>query len=133
MLIFDIFKRKRKEQDDDELRWDKMWELWENDEAASPYAELMHYEAEINNGGHDQYFFNVSGTGDLEKEMSRLYSLLPAKLSRNLKKAYEAYLEMNDDNEDDITDILDSCDDVFYDNEELITDILRKYAATLEL
>ena len=36
MSIFDIFKRKRNEQDDDELRWDKMWELWEKGEAASP-------------------------------------------------------------------------------------------------
>ncbi len=133
MSIFDIFKRKRKELDEDELRWDKMWELWEKGEAASPYAELMNYEAEINNGGHDQYFFNVSNTGDLEKEISQLYALLPAKLGRNLKKAYEAYLEMNDENEDDITDILDNCDDVFYDNEELITDILKKYAATINL
>lgn len=132
MSIFDIFRRKRKELDEDELRWDKMWELWENEEAASPYAEIMTYEAEINNGGHSQYFLNISNCGNLEKELEALYSVLPAKLKSNLKKAYEVYLTMTEENEDDVEEILDDCDDVFYDNEEAIEKILKKYAATLK-
>jgi hypothetical protein len=79
MSIFDIFRRKRKELDEDELRWDKMWELWENEEAASPYAEIMTYEAEINNGGHSQYFYNLANSGNLA-EAEELLSLLPEPL-----------------------------------------------------
>ena len=37
----------------------KLWELWEAGKIDSPLAELMTYQAEINNGGHDQYFLNV--------------------------------------------------------------------------
>ena len=131
MSIFDVFRRKRKELDEDELRWDKMWELWENEEAASPYAEIMTYEAEINNGGHSQYFLNVSNCGDLEKSLETLYAMLPSKLKSNLKKAYEVYLTITEENEDDVEEILDDCDDIFYDNEEVIRKILEKYASTL--
>lgn len=58
----------------------------------SPYAELMTYQSEINNGGHDQYFTNVENTSDLNKEISALEQILSAELKNNLNKAYKAYL-----------------------------------------
>ena len=40
-------------------KWDKMLDLWVEGAAESPYAELMTYQAEVNNGGHDQYFCRI--------------------------------------------------------------------------
>ena len=49
---------------DEQQKWNKMWELWVNGRADSPYAELMTYQSEINNGGHAQYFHNIDNTDD---------------------------------------------------------------------
>ena len=67
--VLDLF---RKNKNDEQTKWDKMWELWAEEQAESPYAELMTYQSEIDNGGHDQYFVNMENTGDLQKEMKVL-------------------------------------------------------------
>ena len=53
----------------EQLQWNKMWDLWVEGEVDSPYAELMEYQSQVNNGGHDQYFINVDNNGNLKKEM----------------------------------------------------------------
>ncbi len=112
----------------------KLWELWEAEKIDSPLAELMTYQAEINNGGHDQYFLNVGSKGSLPEEMAALESVLSAKLKRNLKKAHKAYLALEEDEDDEkAEETLEQCDDVFYENEEDINRILREYAEKLEL
>ena len=55
MGLFDLFKKKKVELTEEQLKWNKMWDLWTDGEAESPYAELMTYQSEINNGGHGQY------------------------------------------------------------------------------
>lgn len=35
-----------------ERKWNLMWDMWVAGNAESPYAELMEYESEVNNGGH---------------------------------------------------------------------------------
>ena len=75
MGIFDLFRKKKVEFTEEQLKWNKMWELWAEGEAESPYAELMTYHGEINNGGHSQYFFNVENNEDLSKEISALESI----------------------------------------------------------
>lgn len=134
MGLFDIFKKKEVELTKEELQWNKMWDLWTEEKADSPYAELMTYQSEINNGGHDQYFLNVENTGDLEKEMSVLEQILSAKLKENLRKAYQAYLvlEENEDDED-AEEMLEQCDDIFWENEEEINQALEEYASKIEL
>ena len=94
----------------------------------------MTYQSEINNGGHSQYFYNVDNVSDLKKEMSALEEILTPLLRENLQKAYEAHLIL-DKNEDDekAEEILEQCDDVFYENEEQINHILQEYANTLEI
>ena len=140
MGLFDFFKKKivffKKESvalTEEDLKWDKIWELWVQERADSPYAELMTYQSEINNGGHAQYFDNVSNTSDLQKEMSSLETILPSRLKETLKKAYEAYvvLERNDDKKAE--KILERCDKAFYKDEEEINRILKEYAAKIEL
>ena len=118
----------------EQARLTKLWELWEAGKIDSPLAELMTYQAEINNGGHDQYFLNVGNKGSLPEEMAALESVLSAKLKRNLKKAHKAYLALEEDEDDEkAEETLEQCDDVFYENEEDINRILIEYAAKLEL
>ena len=56
MGLFDIFKKKKVELTEEQLKWNKMWELWTEAKVEVPYAQLMTYQSEVNNGGHDQYF-----------------------------------------------------------------------------
>ncbi len=134
MGLFDVFKKKEVELTKEELQWNKMWDLWTEQKVDSPYAELMTYQSEINNGGHDQYFLNVENTGNLEKEMSVLDKVLSAKLKDNLRKAYQAYLALEENEDDeDAEEMLEQCDDTFYENEEEINHALEEYASKIEL
>ena len=134
MGLFDIFKKKKVELTKEQLKWNKMWELWTEEKVDSPYAELMTYQSEINNGGHDQYFTNVENTSDLNKEISALEQILSAELKNNLNKAYKAYLILEKKEEDEeAEETLEQCDDVFYENEEEINRLLEEYACKIEL
>lgn len=92
MGFFGLFKKKKVELTEAQLKFNKMWELWAEEKAESPYAELMTYQSEVNNGGHSQYFCNVENVGDLQKEMAELGRVLPFDLNENLQKAYQAHL-----------------------------------------
>ena len=134
MGLFDVFRKKKVELTEEQKKWNKMWELWVEGNAESPYAELMTYQGEINNGGHDQYFTNVENTGDLQKEMSVLENILSEKLQQNLQKAYQAYLilERKQDDED-AEETMEQCDNVFYENEGEINQLLTEYATRIEV
>ncbi len=133
MGLFDFFKNKKTELTEEQLKWNKMWEMWANEQVDSPYAELMTYQSEIYNGGHSQYFTNVSNTNDLKKEMLSLETILPSQLRETLKKAYEAYLVLEGNDDEKSEQIIEQCDDRFYENEEEINRILKEYAAKIEL
>lgn len=134
MGLFDIFKKKKVELTEEQLKWNKIWDLWVEKKAETPYDELMTYQSEVNNGGHGQYFTNVENTGDLQKEMSALEQILSEKLKTNLKEAYKAYLVLEEKEEDEkAEETLEQCDDVFYENEEEINHALEEYAAKIKL
>ena len=134
MGLFDLFKKKKVELTEEQLKWNKMWELWTEEKVKSPYTELMTYQSEINNGGHSQYFCNVENVSDLQKEMSALGEILTPHLNKNLQKAYKAHLILEEKEDDEkAEEILEQCDDVFYENEEQINRILQEYANTLEI
>ena len=133
MGLFDIFKKKKVELTEAQLKWNKMWGLWTEEKTKSPYTELMTYQSEINNGGHSQYFCNVDNVSDLKKEMSALEEILTPLLRENLQKAYKADLILEEKEDEEAEEILDQCDDVFYENEEQINRILQEYANTLEI
>ena len=133
MGLFDIFKKKKTKSAKEPSSPDKLWELWAEGKVGSPYAELMTYQSEINNGGHDQYFLNIGNTGDTEKAMTALEQILPEKLNANLKKAYEAYIALEENEDDDeAEDAMDECDDTYYKYEEEINRILEEYASRIE-
>lgn len=134
MGVFSFLKKNKVGLTDDEKKWNKLCELWMEGEAESPFAELMTYQSEINNGGHAQYFSNVENTGDLQKEMTELETVLPSKLKENLKKAYKAYLDLEEQEENEQSEKdLEQCDDVFYENEEEVTCMLKEYSAGVKL
>lgn len=134
MGVFRFFEKNKAEPTDEQKKWNKMWHLWAEGRADSPYAELMTYQSEINNGGHDQYFFNIENSGNLQKEMAVLKTVLPAKLRDNLQNAYDAYLKLtNEESDEQAGTILSQYDDEFYKVEEDINRILREYASQIEL
>ena len=129
MGVFRFFEKNKAEPTDEQKKWNKMWHLWAEGRADSPYAELMTYQGEINNGGHDQYFFNVENTGNLQREMAILETALPAKLRENLQNAYNAYRKLTNEESGEQTEtMLSQYDDVFYRDEEEINCVLRAYA-----
>lgn len=134
MGVFGFFKKRKSELSREQKKWNKMWDLWAENRADTPYAEVMTYQSEVNNGGHDQYFLNVEQTGDLQAEISILENVLSEELRSNLLTAYDAYQMLADKEADKEWEaILERCDDVFFKNEEEINRILKAYAAKIEL
>ena len=134
MSFWDLFRKKKVQLTEEQLKWNKMWELWVDGAVHSPYGELMTYQSEVNNGGHGQYFTNVENTGNLRKEMAVLETVLSPKLIHNLQTAYEAYLVLEEtENSEHAEETLEQCDNTFYKNEEELNRILNSYAAKIEL
>lgn len=132
--MLSLFKKNKIKLTKEQQKLDQIWSLWEEGQADSPYAELMTYQSEVGNGGHDQYFYNMENTGDLKKEMAALNTILPIKLKNNFDKAYEVYLLLKEKEGDEKSkEILEQCDDVIYENEETLNYILREYANKIEL
>ena len=134
MGLFNIFKKKKVVLTEEQLKWNKIWDLWAEGKAESPYTELMTYQSEINNGGHSQYFSNIENNRDLNADMTILTTVLSEKLVDNLHKAYKAHLIL-EENEDDekAEEIIEACDNVFYENEEEINSKLEAYADKIQL
>ena len=127
MGIFDVFKKKKAALTTDQ-KLNMMWDLWAVNKLDLPCAKLMKYESEVNNGGHSQYFFNVANCGDLAAEVETVLTMLPEPLRENLKKGYEAFASQEDIADDENKDLFEECDDVFYEHEQLIIDMLYEAA-----
>ncbi len=126
MGIFDLFKKK--EALTAEQKLNKLWDAWAEGKEASPYAQLMTYESEVGNGGHSQYFFNVANTGDLRAEVEAILPILPEPLKANLLRGYEAFSAQEDIADDANDDLFSECDDVFYEHEQVLIELLQSYA-----
>ena len=131
MGLFD-FMKPIQELPEEDRKWNKMWNLWAEGEADSPYAELMEYDAEVNNGGHSQYFFNVENCGDLATSVQTLLKVLPEALRENLRCAYDMYCSEKGDSEE-AEEQYEACDNVFWQQEEQLLEILKGYATTMVL
>ena len=132
MKLFGWF-RKQEELPVADRKWNKMWDLWVEGNAESPYSELMEYESEVNNGGHSQYFFNVANCGDVQAAAKVLLFILPEPLLSNFRKAYEAFSGQEDICDDVNDSLFDECDDIFGKYEQLILDMLAAHAKSIEL
>ena len=132
MGIFDIFKKKKTALTTDQ-KLNKMWDLWADGKLNLPCARLMRYESEVDNGGHSQYFFNVANGGDLAVEVEAVLSMLPEPLRENLARGYAAFSEQNDISDDINDELFEECDDVFYEHEQLIIDIIYEAAKSFAM
>lgn len=132
MGIFYLFS-KNAELPAKERKWNKMWDLWAEGKAASPYAQLMTYESEVNNGGHCQYFDNAGNICGLKTEVGIAEAALPEPLKSNVQRAYEAYLAQRADWDEQYDMIFNECDDMFYAHEQLRIALLEDYAETMKL
>lgn len=132
MGIFDKLAKKE-ELPEADRKWNKMWDLWAEGEAVAPYAQLMTYDSEVNNGGHSQYFFNTANCGDLKAEVEAILPILPDVLRDNLQRGYDAFAAQEDIADDVNDDLFGECDDVFYENEQLLLDILQAHADEMKL
>lgn len=135
-MFFDLFIRKKNKAIVEETlseadkKWNRMWNLWADGEIESPYNELMTYQSEVNNGGHHQYFLNTENNGDVRKDIEASCTILPGVLTDNIQVAFKAYIELKQDkNIEANEEILENCDDVFGENEEMINSILESYCA----
>mgnify|MGYP005610935003 FL=1 len=131
MGIFDIFKKKKAALTTDQ-KLNMMWDLWAVNKLDLPCAKLMKYESEVNNGGHSQYFFNVANCGDLAAEVETVLTILPEPLRENLARGYAAFSEQDDISDDVNDELFEECDDVFYEHEQLIIDIIYETAKNFE-
>ncbi|MCI5661466.1 MAG: hypothetical protein MR371_04395 [Clostridia bacterium] len=129
MGVFGHFKKSKPELSDEEIRLNQMWALWAEGHADSPWRELTTYQGEVNKGRRDQYFLNTGNTGDLQKKMAILETVLLQKLQSNLRKAYAAYRALSEKEPDGRAQtILEQCDEVFDENEREIDCILKAHA-----
>ena len=65
--------------------------------------------------------------------MLSLEAVLPTPFKRTLQRAYEAYLSLEESDNEKAEGILEQCDEMFYESEEEINCILEEYAAKIEL
>lgn len=112
-------------------QWNKMWDLWVAGSIESPYTELMTYDSEVNNGGHDQYFDYIESFRDPEEEIAALETILSEKLKQNLQRAYKIHLSRDQTNSQNASTT--PCDLVFYDNEDEVIQTLQAYASKIKL
>ena len=135
MGIFSFFKKKKKvvELPKEARQWNKMWDMWVDGNIESPYYELMEYLNGVNNGGHCCHFDNIMGNDDLGEYVKNLESILPEPLKSNVTRAYNAFIINPDDISDENNNILDECDKVYFDNEELVNSILKDKASTIDV
>ena len=129
MGLLDVFKKKKTTLTPDE----KLDRMWANNELKLPCAKLMTYESEVNNGGHSQYFFNTANCGNLAAEVEAVLPMLPEPLRENLSRGYVAFAAQKNISDDDNDALFEECDDVFYDHEQLLIDILYEAAKSLTL
>lgn len=125
----------------EDKKWNKMWELWADEELESPLSDLLTYEAEIQNGGHLQYFANLSSNeADWTCVTANLKQLLTQPLFENYQNALNKFKELNLNIEtiEDFSDAandepLNEFDDFYYENENTIEEILKEAAKSIEL
>ena len=136
MGLFNLFKKNKVETPKmsiEDLKWNKMWDLWVKGEIEPPYYELMDYLSGVNNGGHHCHLDNTNGCVDLKKYIDNLILILPEPLKSNALRAYNTYVKNPDDLSDEDVKVLEECDNVYYVNEELVNNILKERAKQIEL
>ena len=140
-LFAKLFKKKY-QLTEEELKWNKMWDLWFEGELEQPISSLLTYDSEIQNGGHLQFFCNLEEDEEIELRdvLKQLKKILPEEFYVNLEKAYTEYKKLNFNPETSeeycevaVEDPLVEYDNFYYEHEETIQNILKEYASKINL
>ena len=136
MGFFDKLKSKKNVQLSQEAEnWNKMMDCWSEGKLNSPYDELVGYYGEVSGDGHGFYFTNLDSNGDTEKTVNTLKENLPEALGKNLAKAYELYVQLENETDDSKAEKIDKelyqCDVFFSENIATLEQMLQQYADKL--
>ncbi len=131
MGLFDLFKKKEPLTEEQE-KLEFLWDLWRLEKVPEPHNTIMTYYKEIKDGGHTRFFINIAFCGEVEKAVKKIGGLLPEILCENLKTAYSYYVVLVNEENLETEEKIRECDKIFNENEQLILDMIQKYANTLE-
>ena len=158
MGLFDLFKKKRDadevdvpaaDMDPDDVVFPTYDAILEKShygdcaEKLNPHERVILVvrlvEDEVNNGGFSQFMYNSSGSfaGDVVASMTAIGAVKTAEICQRALSAFgaeipvdrEARQELLDQKEEEgIDEILDECDDAFYELPEDLDQLIRAYA-----
>lgn len=113
---------------ENEMKWNKLWDLYSNSTWNNPIFYLCDYDSGINGEGHFCFFDNKGN--EMKTYVEELKKVLPENLFDNFNKAYQIWLRGNDEQTEKHCEV---ADDFFYQNENTIIEILQQFANTLEI
>ncbi len=116
---------------DNDLRWNKMWDLWCEGKVPSPYADLMSYQSDVHTIGHAKFFEKIAA-GDMTKTLAYISKMLPASIKLPLHEAYHAY-KVNGPDAEENGAFFDHCDEALFANEKAIDDFLMEFAKNIKI
>ena len=128
MGLFDFFKRKKlkkesiKEEFNQEEVLKQIWDKWIKNQTQSPLTELLTVVSNLGASGHADFFEFCNENENIANALKVAFPLLPEVIKNNFLNAHELYErspEMRDDEE-----FLERYDNVFYDNEGLIDEVI---------
>lgn len=134
MGLFSKLFKKKVELTEEELKWNKMWDLWADDKLEEPISSLLTYDGAIQGEGHYCFFDNLDEEKEIKKVMKNLKKILSDEMYANLEAAYENYKKLEESDEDCCDeDGLPPYDVFYYEHEEEVQNILKEYASKIEL
>ena len=128
MKIFNLFKKKEKQPQilSNRQLLDNLWRDWVKDKIEPPLKDIMTVVSNIGAGGH-AYFFELC---DDDKRFMEALNVaifhLPKPILDNMVLARREYNKTPKDARGE--NFLESYDKFFYDNEELLDDLILKIA-----
>lgn len=128
MKLFNLFKKKEKEPQilSNKQLLDKLWKDWVKNQTTSPLTEIMTVVSNLGAGGHAYYFDLCAEDQRYMEALNVAIFHLPNIILDNMVLARREY--NSTPKEERGENFLENYDKVFYDNEELLDDLILKIA-----
>ena len=128
MKLFDLFKKKEQEPRilSNRQLLDQLWHDWVKGKIDSPLSDIMTVVSNVGAGGH-AYFFDLCGDDKRFMEALNVAIFhLPKPILNNMVLARREYNSTPKEARGE--NFLETYDKFFYDNEELLDDLILKMA-----
>ena len=128
MKLFNLFKKKEKEPQilSNKQLLDKLWKDWVKNQTTSPLTEIMTVVSNLGAGGHAYYFDLCAEDQRYMEALNVAIFHLPNIILDNMVLARREYNSTPKESRGE--NFLENYDKVFYDNEELLDDLILKIA-----